>query len=543
MPTLKASRLGIVRIKQARNEKGWGWSIQEDDSCFIETSRLLEPDKTWLAGGPYANGVSEGTWKRFLAGRQAINAGVFKAYCEVLELDWQEIVDRRSAKITNNQQDWGKAIDISAFYGRTAELAQLEQWILEEQCRVVSISGMGGIGKTALGVKLAEQIQEEFEYLIWRSLRYAPPIQEIVADLIKFLSDGEETSLPESLDSQVSKLMEHLQKHRCLIILDDVETILRSGELAGQYREGYQDYGELIRRVGEERHQSCLVLATREKPREISSLEGTTLPVRDLKLRGLEKESAKKILETTGFSKFNYGWEELIQLYRGNPSALKIIANTIKEVFNGDISQFIAQSTLVIGDTISTLLSEQFERLSALEMEIIYWLAIENKPISLSELRIDMQFSVSSSSKLITALTSIKRRSLLDKEIITEGNEAVFTLQPVVMKYINNQFTEQVCRDVFAVVETHSIGKLGLLRSHALVKEQETSAVKEIQTRLILTRVIDGLYMTFRSVNRIEKQLNEVLSMLEGKPPQAVGYAKTNMLNLISMTEKGWQQP
>jgi flagellar biosynthesis GTPase FlhF len=55
--------------------------------------------------------------------------------------------------------DWGEALDVSLFYGRAAELATLEQWLCHDQCRLVMLLGMGGIGKTALSVRLAEQFQ------------------------------------------------------------------------------------------------------------------------------------------------------------------------------------------------------------------------------------------------------------------------------------------------------------------------------------------------------------------------------------------------
>lgn len=535
MPSLKASRLGIVKIKQARNERGWGWSTDDDDTCCLEASKVVEPQKNWQPGGPYADGISEGTWKRFLAGRQAISAAAFKAYCQILGLNWQEVIDRRTQLNHDTRKDWGDAIDISTFYGRSTELGQLEQWITTDNCRLVALFGMGGIGKTALALKLAEQIESHFEYLIWRSLRNAPPLPEFISDLINFLSDGQDTDLLESLDSGVSRLLGHLREHRCLLLLDDFETVLRGGELAGQYRGGYQGYGKLIKRIGEERHQSCLVLTTREKPTEVSSLAGTTLPVRELKLRGLGYEDAQRILQTKGFSNLKRGSEELIQLYRGNPSALKIVASTIKEIFNGDIYQFIDQSTLIIDDVLINLLNEQFQRLSALEIEIIYWLAIENYPVTLPELKADMQFSWVSSSQLIVALTSLQRRSLLDKEPIENVKKVVFTLQPVVMKYITNQFIEQVCKEIMTVVKTKSLMKIVLLRSHALVKEKEDDELKAIQIRQILTPVIENLYVKLKITDLVE-QLKEVLSMLKDQSPQIVGYAQINILNILSMT-------
>lgn len=49
-------------------------------------------------------------------------------------------------------QNWGEALDVSRFYGRTTELTTLTQWILQDNCRLVGIFGIGGIGKTALSV-------------------------------------------------------------------------------------------------------------------------------------------------------------------------------------------------------------------------------------------------------------------------------------------------------------------------------------------------------------------------------------------------------
>ncbi len=97
MTALKASTQGLAIIKQARKEKGWAIY---DFRWLEEASKLLGIH--WEVTGDLAKGISEGTWKRFLAGKQPINADAFKAYCQVLELDWKEMVE--GVADTNDRQ-------------------------------------------------------------------------------------------------------------------------------------------------------------------------------------------------------------------------------------------------------------------------------------------------------------------------------------------------------------------------------------------------------------------------------------------------------
>ncbi|MFB2771933.1 hypothetical protein ACE1AT_21990 [Pelatocladus sp. BLCC-F211] len=89
---------------------------------------------------------------------------------ESLSKECSPVTNQTSETNLGCRLDWGKAIDLSVFYGRSEELAILERWIVQEQCRLVALLGIGGIGKTALSVKLTEQLQGQFEYVIWRSL-------------------------------------------------------------------------------------------------------------------------------------------------------------------------------------------------------------------------------------------------------------------------------------------------------------------------------------------------------------------------------------
>lgn len=79
-----------------------------------------------------------------------------------------------------------------------------------DRCRLIAVVGMGGIGKTALSVKLAEHIQDNFDFVIWRSLRNAPPLKDILSDWIEFLCDGERDS-SENVIHRISQLIECLR--------------------------------------------------------------------------------------------------------------------------------------------------------------------------------------------------------------------------------------------------------------------------------------------------------------------------------------------
>jgi hypothetical protein len=246
----------------------------------------------------------------------------------------------------------------------------------------------------------------------------------------------------------------------------------------------------------------------------------------------LKTKDAIRLLETKGFSHTQKELEALILLYGGNPAALKIVSATIQELFNNDVFEFLLQNTLVVGDALSKLLTQQFERLSELEKEIMYWLAIERKPVNSSQLQADLWFSVPLS-ELLIALESLLRRSLIEKS--TEDRDGCFTIQPVVMKYVTTRLIQEVCQDILAVIETQAIEKIGRLRSHALVKEQEQDEIKEIQYRLILTRVKDRLSTMLKGSVRIEYQLNELLSRLEEESPPALGYALENIRLLVAL--------
>ncbi len=310
--------------------------------------------------------------------------------------------------------DWGDALAVPSFYGRKEELATLTKWVLEERCWVVSVLGLGGIGKSALAVNLMHQVAPQFEVVLWRSLRDAPSCEALLEDCLQVLAPQPLREAPTSLERRLSLLLEHLRQARALLVLDNLEVLLEEGTGTGRMRGGYEDYGRLLRRVAETEHQSCLLLTSREKPRALVALEGSGTPVRSLRLDGLDALGSRQLLEEKDVSGTPSERERLIERYGGNPLALKIVAQTITELFGGEIAAFLEQGEVVFG-TVRELLGEQFARLSAAEQTVLLWLAILREPVSIEEL-LSVLGAPLPRVQVLEAVEALRRRSLIERE-------------------------------------------------------------------------------------------------------------------------------
>ena len=434
-----------------------------------------------------------------------------------------------AAEISQSESPaWGSAIDTSTFCGRNEELLCLQQWVLEEHCRLILLQGIGGIGKSTLTAKLVQQIQAEFEVVVWRSLQNAPLLEEWLETVLPMLlrAQGEDIAVPSDLDGKLLKLMEGLRQKRCLLILDNVETILSAGQPA-QYRSGYESYGQLFKEVGGVLHQSCLLVTSREKPGEIVLLEGQQQSVRTFLLKGLNPEAGRELFRYKGaFAGTESEWERLVTHYSGNPLALKLVAATTQDLFSGRIAGMLnyVQQGAAVFDDIRDLLQRQFDRLPDIGQEMLFWLAINREPVSLFELSQDLA-TTASKRRLPDAMQSLLRRSLIEKAdstLIEVGEQ--FFLQPVVLEYATEQFVQCVSREITSQTPER-------LRTHALIKAQAKDYVREMQKRLIVEPIAERLRLQFSNSSAIEQQLKTLLK--QQQQASQPNYIAGNLINLL----------
>jgi hypothetical protein len=330
--------------------------------------------------------------------------------------------------------------DVRPFCGRITEIELLTEWIEIDRCKLVAIMGIGGIGKTAIAAKLGDNLASSFEFTIWRSLREAPPLSQLITELVQFLSRFTEIELPAQIDRQILTLLNYLRQHRCLVILDNIEAIMDAGKYAGNYRHNYQDYGILLQTLGTTPHQSCILITSRETPPEINELAAPESPVRALLLEGLDRD-AVDLLDRMGLTGEAAQIDRIVANCQGNPLYLRIIANTIFYNFKGNIEDFL-NSDRYAYSKIANIIKAQFDRLSTAERLIIYYLSTHREPMTIEAIETFLQ-PVRYNLSIAQTLVSLSQRSLV--QITREGR---YTLQNVVMEFVTDEAIEEIVTEL-----------------------------------------------------------------------------------------------
>jgi len=417
--------------------------------------------------------------------------------------------------------DWVGALDVGHFAGREVEVGELTQWIAQEHCCLIALLGMGGIGKSMLASYLGQHLAPQFEAVLWRSVRDAPECSELVADCITFCSQTQPAAFPASLEQRINQLVARLQASRCLLVLDNLETLLVSSDPEGNYLPGYEGYGRLIGRLAESAHQSCVLLTSREKPREIEALEGARSPVRSLRLVGVDEQTARVLLTGKGLSGTPAAWQRLVVGYAGNPLALKIVAQAVSDLFGGDLDRFLQEEELVFNG-VRPVLRQQVGRLSALEHLLLTWLAVLREWTPLDTLS-QVLYPRVLRARLLEALEALGRRSLLE-----QGQQASFSLQSVVMEYLTDTLGERLAEEIV-------LGDPQQLRRLALEQAQAKDYVRQTQVRLLVHPLLERLRSELGTDALVEAHLLRLLSLFRAEDTTTQGYGPANVLSLLKV--------
>lgn len=137
---------------------------------------------------------------------------------------------------------------------------------------------MSGIGKTTLVQRFVERTLDQFDALVWRNLKFPESLPSLVNDLLNVCQQEPKGTLSDRL----KQLFALFTEKRCLIVLDDVQNLLSSGDLVGQYQTEYQDYQKFFSAIADLEHQSRVILISQEQCGEMQCLDEELYPIKSL---------------------------------------------------------------------------------------------------------------------------------------------------------------------------------------------------------------------------------------------------------------------
>lgn len=439
------------------------------------------------------------------------------------EEEWDK---RKSPNLQNssikpeiNYDNFGLIPDISQIYGREKELELLKQKFFQNSppCKIIGIFGIAGIGKTSLVCKLIEQIQEEFPRVIYWSFLNPPLPLEFLENTSNIISQHISFKAEDKFKIKLIKFIKILAKSRCLLFLDNIDAIIE--------HENYREYSEILQAIGQSKHNSCLIITSRKIPQELESLVGNKTSTYFRELQGLDYQTGRQILrDIDTFHGSEDEWQFLIQqVCHGNPLFIKSIAHHIQEVHHNNLSDFLLKGNLLI-EKIESILNSYFQQLSDLEKAIIFELAINRNPVSLSELEHNIIIEPDGKS-IQEGIRSLSSKILLDKK------DDYFTIHPLLIEY----FTQKIITIATEEIKTE---KFQLLRSNSLTKTTVPDYLRKIQINVILHPIIKNLIHNFQE-NNLESKLIDCLKTLKHQPSGQIGGIAGNIINLLNILKNG----
>lgn len=147
--------------------------------------------------------------------------------CErLLMMGWEATEEAPAAPdTTSSLHNWPPCL--TPLVGRESDLASLARLLADPLCRLLTLIGPGGIGKTCLAVHAAAQQQARFRDGVW----FVPlaPVASSGA-VVPALADALTFTIPGQVEPRL-QLLNHLAGKQALLVLDNVEHLLASAGL------------------------------------------------------------------------------------------------------------------------------------------------------------------------------------------------------------------------------------------------------------------------------------------------------------------------
>ncbi|MBD2230493.1 ATP-binding protein [Phormidium tenue] len=317
---LKASLKGLELVEDTIRQRGWG----RQSAAWYDRAH-----------------VSLATLRRFWQ-RIPISADYFKAICEAAQVDWQQVADRTppSAKPALSDNYYGEV-----WVGRAALLDELVERS-QTHCRLLLITGMTGVGKTALVNQLRHRLAPSLPNQ--RCITFDARDQTSFSQIAPSLSDSPVETASLLPEERVSTVVNQLATQPSLLVLDGLEAALQGNEDTGWSEFKDAEWKQFFHRLlAAQACKSVVLVATQEFPVELRSLGSRYQSIwHCASLKGLAPPEQMLLFEQLGLEpKADSLTQDRLRrigaAYEGHPLTLQIIAGEILNApFHGNFDAY-----------------------------------------------------------------------------------------------------------------------------------------------------------------------------------------------------------
>lgn len=265
------------------------------------------------------------------------------------------------------------------FVGRLSELNTLSDLLSQPECRLISIVGGGGMGKTRLAVRAAQEYQHFFTdgvcFVPLAMLERSQFLSTTILDALQLTYGGR--------SDPYSQMLQYLADKDILLIIDNFEHLLDSSQLITDIL----DHAPAVKILVTTREQLNLqeewlvYLSGMGCPKQADVLEPEAFPAIQLFL-----QSARRILPDFQFASAPQAIIQICQLVEGMPLAIELAAGWLRVLSPTEIVtqietslDFLASSLRNVPErhrSIRAVFEHTWEPLSPHEQKVLMHLSI-----------------------------------------------------------------------------------------------------------------------------------------------------------------------
>lgn len=319
--------------------------------------------------------------------------------------------------------------DDTGYIGRKKEQAEIKDLLLQDKYPVISIIGNGGIGKTAIVVKILYELIDEalnpYEAIIWISLKTRTlsngdfiEIEDSIKTTAQLIKNTEKNMVFDEKNSAEENVLKFMESFKTLLVIDNLETI------------NDEEINKFIKKIPK---KSRVLITSRTGLGELEcryKLEGMNKKDAIQYYRELSKYYGLKLHEKTD-TDINAIVENLLY---SNPLSIKWY---ITGVYNGIREEEIQNNK---NELIEFCMSNVYEKLRNESKEILRLFQIEDYEMSYGEITYYIDSDEIALKKAINELISTNMITLKDKcyHINMMAKDYLQMVQTIDTEFIND---------------------------------------------------------------------------------------------------------